>query len=368
MQDDQKPAVIPEATPTAQPPTGQDQAVGAVRGQVSQAYEQTEDTNPYHRTHSDNFDWRQYHSAWQQYYQQYYHQYYSRQLETERQKIHGDGTDIGIIAGQNPDENQKRTVAKLKADITETVKERAKKIRRSHHFIPIVSALAVGVVFLFLQYNSVMIAQVKAYVSPGAISGDALVLDSSASINVSPEPKLIIPKINVDVPVDYSIATLDESKIQVSLRDGATHYKLPGADALPGQNGNTVLLGHSSNDIFNQGAYKFVFVLLDRMEVGDTFYLHYGGKRYIYRVSDKKVIDPRDVSVLQTGYTKPIVTLITCTPPGTALKRLLIFGEQISPDPNGAATAPKAPATKKTETAIPGNEPSFLENIWNFFF
>jgi sortase A len=353
MQDDQKPVNTPQNTPSSSPPAGQGLAADAARTGVDQAYDRPQDSNPYHRTHTENFDWRQYHSAWQQYYQQYYHQYYSQQIEAERNK-----------AAPTPED----TTKKLKQDITNSVKERAKKIRHSHHFVPIVSALVVGALFLFLQFNSVMIAQVKAYVSPGAISGDALVLDPTASFNVGPEPKLIIPKINVDVPVDYNVATLDESKIQVSLRDGATHYKLPGANALPGQNGNTVLLGHSSNDVFNQGAYKFVFVLLDRVEVGDTFYLHYQGKRYIYRVSQKKVIDPRDISALQIGSDKPVVTLITCTPPGTALKRLLIFGEQISPDPNSATAAPKPSTNKNKDAVIPGNEPSVLESIWDFFF
>lgn len=367
MQDDPKPSNVPQSTPETQAVTDQNRATEAVRDQVSQAYDHTTDTNPYHQTHKDNFDWRQYHSAWQEYYQQYYHQYYSEQLKSERQKM-GSSATQATITGQGSIEGSQKTVSKLKNDIVSTVKARAKNIHHSHHFIPVISALAVGLIFIFLQYNSVLIAQVKAYVSPGAISGDALVLDPTTSINVSPEPKLIVPKINVDVPVDYSVSTLDETKIQVSLRDGATHYKLPGANATPGQNGNTVILGHSSNDIFNQGAYKFVFVLLDRIEVGDTFYLHYQGKRYIYRVSQKKVIDPRDIGALQIGNAKPVATLITCTPPGTALKRLLIFGEQISPDPNAAKPASKPAASQGKDAIIPGNEPSIIDNIWDFFF
>jgi sortase A len=162
---------------------------------------------------------------------------------------------------------------------------------------------------------------------------------------------------------------LSESEIQNSLRDGATHYNLPGANALPGQFGNTVLLGHSSNDIFNQGKYKFVFVLLDRIQPGDTFYLNYQSKRYIYKVTQVKVIKPTEVSSLQLGNDKPRATLVTCTPPGTALNRLLVVGEQISPDPTGTpAPAPQPAGAQPTDTTIPGNEPSWLDNVWNFFF
>lgn len=337
------------------------------------------DTNPYHRTHQENFDWRNYHSAWQNYYQQYYQRYYWQQLHAEHQKLTaGKAQEAAaqpdpksqIITGSDPAAVQKAKVARLKQDITDTVKEQAKKARKSHHFVPIASAVGVGLLFLFLQFNSVMIAQVRAYVSPGNLSNESLIVDPSATANVGPEPKLIIPKINVEVPVDYTVKGLTEAQIQTSLRDGATHYNLPGADALPGQAGNTVILGHSSNDIFNQGAYKFVFVLLDRLRPGDTFYLNYEGKRYIYKVTETKVIDPTQVGELQRGTGKPMATLVTCTPPGTALKRLVIFADQISPDP-GASTQPSAPqpaSETPQDTTLPGNEPNWLDNIWNFFF
>jgi sortase A len=332
---------------------------------------------PYNRTHQENFDWRNYHSAWQNYYQQYYQRYYWQQLHAERQKLTGGqateaaepDTKTDIITGTDSSALQKTKVAQLKEDITNTVKTQAKKARKSHHFVPIASAFGVGLAFLFLQFNSVLVAQVKAYVSPGNLSNDSLIVDPSTTTSVGPEPKLIIPKINVEVPVDYSVTGITESQIQTSLRDGATHYNLPGADALPGQFGNTVILGHSSNDIFNQGKYKFVFVLLDRMQPGDTFYLNYNSKRYIYKVTETKVIDPSQVNALQIGTSKPMATLVTCTPPGTALKRLVIFGEQISPDP-GASVAPTPSATTgpANNATIPGNEPNWLDNIWNFLF
>lgn len=331
--------------------------------------------NPYKNTHDENFDWRTYHSAWQQYYQQYYQKYYWQQLHAERQKLAATAADKAVeaaggpVVGGDPAIKPRATAANLKRDITAKVKERAQKVRRSHHFVPLLSAISVGLVFLFLQFNSVVFAQIQSYISPGAISTDAITVDPSANVNVGPDPKLVIPKINVEVLVDYTITDTNEQNIQVSLRDGATHYNLPGANAVPGQNGNTVILGHSSNDIFNQGKYKFVFVLLDRLQKDDVFYLHYNGTRYIYRVTETKVIDPSDVAALNLGTDKPMATLITCTPPGTALKRLLVIGEQISPDPAGSKPADTTtqPAARET-TQIAGNEPSWLDQIWNYFF
>lgn len=356
------------------------QATQVMREQIDQIYEhappnqpataKATEENPYERTHQENFDWRNYHSAWQQYYQQYYQRYYWQHLHAERQKmqLNSPAEAQTITGGENTATATETRVGQLKTAVLNQVKTQAGRFRKSNHFIPVISAVLVGALFMFLQYNTVLIAQVKAYVSPGAIGGDSLTIDLATSINVGPEPKLIIPKINVDVPVDYSVTTLNEGEIQRSLRDGATYYPLPGANAKPGEFGNTVLLGHSSNDIFNQGEYKFVFVLLDRLEIGDTYYLHYQSKRYIYRVTEKRVIDPSEVSVLQLGNAKPMATLITCTPPGTALKRLVVFAEQISPDPAGATTpAPTPPAPNNTGT-LPGNEPTLLEQIWNFFF
>lgn len=345
----------------------------ARQDQAAQASEQTVPA-PYNRTHEENFDWRNYHSAWQNYYQQYYQRYYYQQLQATQEKMKASdaeaaaGSKSGIVAGNDPSNIRKKKVDQLKEDITRTVKEHAQKARKSHHFVPIASALVVGFIFLFLQFNSVLIARVQAYVSPGAVSGDAVLIGPNTTAPVGPEPKLVIPKINVEVPVDYGVTGLSEGEIQNSLRDGATHYKLPGADAVPGQLGNTVILGHSSNDIFNQGKYKFVFVLLDRIQPGDTFYLNYQSKRYIYKVTETKVIKPTEVSALQIGNSKPMATLVTCTPPGTALNRLVIFGEQISPDPSGSAPATQAPASQPASTTIPGNEPSWLDNLWSFIF
>jgi len=44
-----------------------------------------------------------------------------------------------------------------------------------------------------------------AYVSPGSIDPQNIVVDPTTDINVGPAPRLIIPKINVDVPVHYDI-------------------------------------------------------------------------------------------------------------------------------------------------------------------
>ena len=116
----------------------------------------------------------------------------------------------------------------------------------------------------------------------------------------------------------------------------------------------------SSNNIFNKGKYKFAFVLLHELVPGDTFYITKDGKVYAYEVFNKMVVEPGAVEVLNPveGH-QAIATLITCDPPGTSLKRLVIQGDQVSPSPSGNTAAAdnssvaSATAEQLTEPAAP---------------
>jgi LPXTG-site transpeptidase (sortase) family protein len=185
----------------------------------------------------------------------------------------------------------------------------------------------------------------------------------SAGAPVSDKSEVIIPKINVEIPVVYGVDTVSESAVDTALESGVVHY----ADtAMPGQNGNLVIVGHSSNNIFNPGKYKFAFVLLSKLENGDTFYIQKDGKRYTYQVYQKKIVSPSDVSVLGPGDKPAIATLITCDPPGTSINRLVVLAEQISPDPVANIAANDGNTVATTAKQIPGNSPSLWSRIWNF--
>ena len=61
----------------------------------------------------------------------------------------------------------------------------------------------------------------------------------------------------------------------------------------------------------------------------------------------------------------PLATLVTCTPPGTALKRLVVIAEQISPDPAKAVANTDVPPPTKSFN-IAGNSPTLLERLFGF--
>ncbi len=211
--------------------------------------------------------------------------------------------------------------------------------------------------------------------SPIAASNTNATPATQAEI-VPPDNLIVIPKINITAPVILE-PSLAEKNIQRSLQDGVVHYA---GTALPGERGNVAIVGHSSNDWWEPGNYKFIFALLEKMAVGDKIQINYNSHKYVYEVINIKVVEPTDLSVLAPT-TEPTLTLITCTPPGTSWKRLIVSARQIEPVPTSVPTAQLAKAnTTPTPTpanmpALPGNSPSFLSQIsdffskiWNFFF
>jgi len=142
------------------------------------------------------------------------------------------------------------------------------------------------------------------------------------------DSRLIIPKIGKNVPIVFTSAEnlkagkLDDldKDILKALKDGVIHY--PGT-ALPGEEGNIFITGHSSYYPWDDGRYKDVFALLHELEVGNEFTIFYNQKDFHYRIFDKRVVDPKDVEVMNQG-SGEMVTLMTCSPVGTNLKRLIL--------------------------------------------
>lgn len=324
-------------------------------------------TSPYKQTHTDTHtiqadQWKQYHSAWQDYYKQYYERYYMHQVHAAKQQLHATMPAEETDAAADEPLSKEEAMYELRSSLVNKIKASAATVRKSRHFIPIAAALSVMLVFIFLQYNRVIFANVEAYVSPGNINPANIIVDPVTEAPVSPEPKLIIPKINVDVPVDFN-ALPDQASQLKAMETGVAWFGIPGANSKPGQIGNTVIAGHSSNDIVDTGAYKFIFARLEQLTVGDTVYINYQGKRYAYTITKTEVVKPTEVNRLVYATDKPILTLITCTPLGTALKRLLVTAEQISPDPKAAVKAPES-SSDSTSVSMPGNSPTFIQRLF----
>ena len=314
--------------------------------------------------------WNQYHSAWQKYYQMYYERYYAGHLYNKQQemsKIIADN-QAKIAATKNlktePTDEQLTAMKELRSQIQQKVRDSAKKVKKSRHFMPMVAGLAVLLIFSFLQYNRLLFGMVAAYTSPGNIEPQNIIVNASSDIAVPPDPRIIIPKINIDAPVVYGVASDKKSQL-AAMEKGVAHFSIPGANALPGQVGNIVLAAHSSNDAFARGEYKFVFAQNEKLAKGDVIYLNYESKRYTYKITSMEVVLPTEVSKVQLKTNKPMLTLVSCVPIGTAEKRLLVFAEQINPDPAKAAAATENTSSSGNTTNIPAAQsPTLIERLF----
>ena len=333
------------------------------------------DKNPYTRTMSQSStpathdaSWQKYHTAWQTYYQQYYERYYVSQIDATRKSLKKQAAQQAQ-KNQNSTPNngtvsQEEAINDLRSSIRRKINDKAKKVRGSRHFMPIMAACTVMIIFLFLQYNRVLFAYVEAYVSPGAADPESIIVSPNTTKVATNESRLLIPKIAVDVPIVWDANAADTNSLNQAMDKGIVWFNIQGANAKPGEKGNFVVSGHSSNDWTDSGNYKFIFARLEKMAAGDVVYANYNGTRYTYKITGTKVVKPTDVASLQIGNDKPYITLITCTPLGTAQNRLLVFGEQISPNPNEAKTAEQNSNTATSTKKMPANSPTFLQRIF----
>ncbi len=267
----------------------------------------------------------------------------------------------------NPGPIDARLAAELKNKLVAKIADR-QKLSSKQHLKSLAFGLSMGflviIIFLFSFFNELVITP---FIQPSRHVGSLpLIINASNTVSDSTTPQVIIPKINVEIPVDYTQTTDDEAVIENALENGVVHYP---STVLPGQNGNAAFFGHSSNNIFNPGKYKFAFVLLHELVNGDVFYLTYQGKVYAYQVFNRQIVSPNDVSVLNDTYGKTATaTLITCDPPGTSINRLVVTGEQISPDPSGNTTPASSVSAVSQPTQLASNGPSLWSRLWNDIF
>jgi len=130
-------------------------------------------------------------------------------------------------------------------------------------------------------------------------------------------PELTIPRLGVKAPL---LIDVSPELIVEKLKKGVTHYL---DTAYPGEIGNSVIVGHSSDFPWNEGKYKNIFALLDKLVIGDEIIVAYKKQKLTYKVTGSKVVAPTDLTVLKKT-NQPILTLLTCYPVGTTRSRLII--------------------------------------------
>ncbi len=304
------------------------------------------------------------HEIWQEFYREhearshYWQQVNAQQPQVTQPQSVPHSEDARKSKARHSSHFDKRSVSDVRSELLKRVSANG-RLSSKHHFQSIFFGMGISsVVTLLVLFSFFNERFVTPFINPSSTIASTPIITDPNNTAVDPAPKVVIPKINVDAPVVYGTPSVSESDIQASLENGVVHYP---SSPQPGQQGNVVVLGHSASNIFNRGKFKFAFILLKSLDVGDTFYLHKDGKRFVYRVYEKKIVSPQEVSILGPKSKPSTATLITCDPPGLSTNRLVIVGEQITPDPATNSAAPVSP-TQVVET-IPSDAPT----LWSRF-
>ncbi len=148
-----------------------------------------------------------------------------------------------------------------------------------------------------------------------------------ALIPEDPNFSVVIPKIGANARIIANVDVSNEKVYLEALKKGVGHAW---GTAFPGEGGHVFLFAHSTDYFWNVGTYNAVFYLLDKLEKKDEINLFFKGQRYKYQVVERRIVDPSQVEYLTRKTNREFVTLQTCWPTGTTLKRLLIFAVRVA--------------------------------------
>ncbi len=125
---------------------------------------------------------------------------------------------------------------------------------------------------------------------------------------------LSIPKINIENAI---VSTVD-----TDLTTHLVHF--PGT-ATPPERGTAAIFGHSTlPQLYDSKNYKTIFANILELKINDDIIVSTKNTIYSYKIFDIVVTDPEDTSYLTQSYDASYIYIVTCTPPGTTWKRLIV--------------------------------------------
>lgn len=161
--------------------------------------------------------------------------------------------------------------------------------------------------------------------SPETLGTQVDLADLTKASNWFPEENTIFDERQTSL---YSLSIpklgIENAKVALGndLKSNLVQY--PGT-AAPGRFGNTVIFGHSVlPQFFNPKNYMTIFSTLPTLRPKDEILVDFNQVRYKYVVEQMIEVVPTDISILAQRYDDSYLTLITCVPPGTYMKRLIV--------------------------------------------
>ncbi len=133
-----------------------------------------------------------------------------------------------------------------------------------------------------------------------------------SSVQQNKNNYLIIPKINVNIPI------IESRDPAYGLNHGAWHMP---ESSTPPNGGNTVITGHRFKYL---PPSNLTFYLFHKLNPGDIIAIIWDNKAYYYTIKKIKTIPKNDTSILAKSQ-KPILTLFTCDPIYSQKNRLVVI-------------------------------------------
>ncbi len=131
----------------------------------------------------------------------------------------------------------------------------------------------------------------------------------------------VVTMYNISIPKIH-VQYANVSTINTDLSHHLVHY--PGT-AVPPEKGTGVIFGHSTlPSLFDAHNYKTILAYAHTLSVNDKIIVNADGKEYTYAIVSIRITSPDDISIFSQDYDDSYISIVTCTPPGTTWKRLII--------------------------------------------
>jgi len=143
------------------------------------------------------------------------------------------------------------------------------------------------------------------------------------------------PPVSENSPDTYTLSIpslgIFDALVSLTEEDLTKHLVQYPQTALPGQIGSPVIFGHSTlPQLFDPKKYTTIFSTLPKVKVGSDIFVKFDGIEYTYRINKVLEVKPTELWVLRQDYSDRTIKIITCVPPGTTLRRLVVEGTLIN--------------------------------------
>ncbi len=137
------------------------------------------------------------------------------------------------------------------------------------------------------------------------------------------ENSLEILKFEISAPLIFS-ENATQKDLYKLLDSGVVYF--PGS-VLPGEAGQTIILGHSAPDGWPKIKYDWVFTRISELAEGDEIFVYFNHRKYVYKVTGKIFLDRGEELPQLLTNSENMLVLISCWPPGKDLQRIAVMAK-----------------------------------------